>query len=61
MIRLLADDNLHFALVQGVRRQHPEIDFVSVHEVGQGAGETPKFWNGPPSTTGFSLPTMPIR
>lgn len=34
MLRLLADENLHPAIFQGVRQSRPDVDFVRVQDVG---------------------------
>ena len=39
MIRLLADEDLHHAIVIGVRRRHPHLEFVEVREVGLSAAK----------------------
>ncbi|MBW3625892.1 MAG: DUF5615 family PIN-like protein [Armatimonadetes bacterium] len=38
---LLADENLHGALVRGLRESHPDLDLVTVIEIGMSGAEDP--------------------
>jgi Domain of unknown function (DUF5615) len=41
VIRFLADENFSGAVVRGLRRRHPDVDIVTVQEVGLTAADDP--------------------
>ena|SRR5438105_15331269 len=41
MLRLLADENFHGAIVRGLRRLRPDVDLIRVQDVGLGGAGDP--------------------
>ncbi len=41
MLRLLADENFNFDIVRGLRLRKPELDIVTVFEIGLAAADDP--------------------
>ncbi len=41
MIRFLADENFSGPVVRGLRRRHPDVDIVTVQEVGLSSADDP--------------------
>src|SRR5579872_6192863 len=41
MVRFLADEDFHGAIVRGIRRQRPDLDIVTVHDVGLTGAQDP--------------------
>ena len=63
MLRLLIDENFNYLILRGLRSRLPELDFVSVRQIGLGGSKDPALlkWAGQNNRTMLThdIKTMP--